>query len=144
MAKNNKQGNYITQQIQKFGENWLASQTPEIIQSNGKRIIKEMVNNKFNYEQVGKYFLDLKFLDNLIIFVQNELEINTVYFNAVAYYKQCFPAVPNIAIHENHLSCMCYIYSIILSRLEGVRDTGNLSILLDIATVLYQYKNHLS
>jgi len=143
MAKNNQQRNYITQQMQTFGEDWIVACKPEDIQKNGKRIVKEMVQAKMNYEQVGKYFLDSKFMNNLIISLQNELEVNGLMYKAVSFYKQYFPAEPNITYHENHLSCLCYVYNTVYSKLLQVRDTQDIGYLTDISGLLFTYRNHL-
>ena len=136
--------NYITNMIKQFGENWIVALKPEDIQRSGKRIFKEMVKGQYDYEQVGQYFLDGKFLDNLIIAASNELEINTLYFNAVSFYGQNYPQVPNIAVHQNHLNTLCYIYNMIYMRLNTVKETGNIGCLHDISAFLYSYRNHLN
>ena len=79
----NNKNNYITNMINKYGENWIVATNPEDIQKAGKRIVKEMAKGQFNYEEVGKYFLDGKFLDNIIIFTKNELDSNTLYLNGL-------------------------------------------------------------
>lgn len=143
MAKNQQQRNYITQQIQLFGDDWIVAAKPEEIQKNGKRILKEMVQGKMNYEQVGKYFLDSKFMNNLIISLQNELEVNGLYLQAVSFYKQYYPQMPNIGYHENHLKCLCYVYDVVYNKLIQVRDTQDIGYLTDISGLLFNFRNHL-
>lgn len=144
MAKNN-QKNFITQQIQNNDIYWINHIDPNIIQNNTRRIVKEIVNGKYNYEKIGQYFLDVKFLDNLIIGLKNELEINTLYFNAVSFYKDnCCPNYPNIIIHINHLNGLIKIYSIILDRLYMVQEYNNIGYLSDLSAVLFQYKQFLN
>lgn len=144
MAKNN-QKNFITQQMQQNGEFWVAHITPDNIQRNTKRIVKEIVCNKINYESVGRFFIDSKFLDNLIIGVKNELEINTLYCDAVLYYRDNFcPQFPNITIHLNHLKVLVYVYKVILDRLYMVQESQNIGYLSDLSALLIQYRNHLS
>ena len=143
MAKNNQQRNFITQQMQTFGDEWIVSIKPEEIQRQGKRIVKEMIQGKINYEQVGKFFLDSKFLNNLIVSVQNELEVNGLYLNAVSFYKQYYPMTPNISYHENHLVALCTIFNTIYQKLVLVRDTSDIGHLTDISGLLFNYKIHL-
>ena len=76
--------NYITQQISKNGTDWIAALRPEDIQRQAKRIVRDMVRGSIKYEEVGMYFLDMKFLENLIIGIKNELDINIMnYINLV-------------------------------------------------------------
>ena len=74
--------NYITQQISKNGTDWIAALRPEDIQRQAKRIVRDMVRGSIKYEEVGMYFLDMKFLENLIIGIKNELDINIMNYNA--------------------------------------------------------------
>jgi hypothetical protein len=145
MAKNN-QKNFITQQMQnnQNGVYWLNFITPDLIQRNTKRIVKEIVNNKYNYEQVGNYFLDPKFLDNLIEGIKYELEINTLYYNAVSYYKNIDPGYPHLVIHVNQLSALCIVYNTILDRLYMVDREKNIGYLSDLSALLNQYRNYLN
>lgn len=143
MANNNSR-NYITNMVKQFGENWIVALKPDDIQRAGKRIAKEMVKGYFNYEEVGVYFLDAKFMDNLIISIRNELEINTLYYNAVSFYAQYNINIPNAATEINHLSALCYIYNIILGKLIAVKDSGNIGYLADTSAMLYSYRNHLN
>lgn len=142
--KPNSKPNYITNMMRQFGDNWIVALKPEDIQRSGKRIFKEMVRGIIDYEQVGQYFLDAKFLDNLIISANNELEVNTLYYRAVSFYQQYYPAEPNIAVQLNHLQVMCYVYSTILSKLQSVKGTLNIGYLADTSALLYSYRNHLS
>lgn len=141
---NNNNGNYIKQMINRFGENWIVGLRPEDIQRNTKRIIREMVTGKIDYQEVGSYFLDPKFLDNLIIAVNNELEINTLYYNAVSFYRQYYPDIPNIGIHENHLNALCYVYYVISSKFTCLKQSGNIGYLADTSAILFNYRNHLN
>lgn len=141
MARNNKQ-NYITSMVNQWGDQWVVATTPEAIQKQTPRFVKEMVLDKVNYETVGKYILDPKVLENMIIACNNELEINTLYMNAVAFYREWYPYYPNIGAALTHVRAMTYIYSTVLDRLMQVKYTGNIGYLSDIPIVLNPYRNH--
>lgn len=136
--------NYFEMNQEKFGENWIVALKPDQIQNAGKRIVSEMVNGQIDYQKYGMYFLDGKFLDNLIIKCSNELEINTLYYRAVSYYNQSFPNIPNVTIHVNHLQCLCYIYNTILNKLNMVKQYHDIGYLADTSAMLYSYRNHLN
>lgn len=138
-AKNN----YFKQNIDKFGEQFVSLVTPEQIQGQVKRIIKELVKGEIEFEKYGKYFLDLKLIDNLIIGIRSELDDYSLYSAAVTFYRIHYPNTPNITIRENHLQVLCYIYQVILHKLELVRNTQNIGYLSDTSALLYNYRNHL-
>lgn len=136
--------NYLKQMEDQRGEAWIVSLKPEEIQQNAKRITKDMVKGAIDYNRYGYAFLDSKFLENLFIGVSNELEINTLYYNASVYYQQAFPTYPNISAAIAHLEKILYIYNTIYERLNCVRATGNIGYLADIAPLLYNERNHLN
>ena len=140
MAKNN----YIKMMVNQYGEGWIVSLKPEDIQRAGKRLVKELVKGDIDFQEYGNYFLDLKFLDNFIISCQNELEAYNLYYQAVSFYKQYYPQIPNIGIQQSHLQILCNIYSTILQKLQIVKSTGNIGYLADTSALLYQYRNHLN
>lgn len=135
--------NYFQNMINQYGENWIVALRPDDIQRAGKRIVREMVRGNIDYEKFGKYYLDPKFLDNLIISCQNELEVNTLYYNALAFYRQYYPNTPNIVVQLNHLQSLGYIYNVIYNKLTNLKQTGNIGILADTSALLYNYRNHL-
>ena len=134
---------YFKQQIDKFGETFVSLITPDQIQGQAKRVVKELVKGEIEFEKYGQYFLDLKLLDNLIIGISNELDDYSLYSAAVSFYKQYYPMTPNITVRENHLQTLCYIYNIILTKLQYVRNTHDIGYLSDISALLYNYRNHL-
>ena len=135
--------NYFKQNISRVGETFISLVTPDQIQAQAKRICRELVRGEIELEKYGMYFLDLKFLDNLIIGIKNELDDYSLYYSAVNFYRMYYPDTPNITIKENHLYCLCYIYSVILSRLEAVKSNQNIGCLSDISALLYNYRIHL-
>jgi hypothetical protein len=136
--------NYIKQMEDQRGESWIVSLRPEDIQNASKRIVKDMVKGTINYDSQGYAFLDSKFLENLFIGVSNELEINTLYYNACIYYQQAFPTTPNLQSAIAHLQRLNEIYNTIYYRLCEVRATGNIGCLVDITSLLYNYRHHLN
>lgn len=138
-----KPTNYISNMIQQRGENWVSTVRPEDIQNSGKRIIKEMVKGSYDYQDLGIYFLDTKFLSNLMIFVDNELQYNTYLYSAVGFYSQYY-SDPNSGFYISKISAIHYIYSVIQERLKTLQATENISCLLDICPMLYNYRNYLN
>lgn len=141
MAKNNS---YVQMMYNQNGEEWISALRPEDIQRSTKRIVKDMVRGSIDYQVFGKFFLDPKFLENLIIGVSNELEINTLNYNACKFYCGYYPQTPNILPHIYHLERSCYIYNTVLERLNLVKMYGNVGYLTDISALLYNDRNNLN
>jgi hypothetical protein len=139
-----KPQSYIAMMVQRQGEDWLLMSTPENIQNSFKRIVKDIVRGIIDYEAHGKYFLDPKFMENLIIAISNELEINTLNLNSCRFYYSNFPQTPNLATHVAHLESLDYIYRVILERLYLTRNNGNIGYMTDLSGILFNYRNHLN
>lgn len=135
---------YIKQMEDQRGANWIVSLTPQDIQNSSKRIVKDMVKGAINYDTQGYAFQDPKFLENLFLGVSNELEINTLYYNACVSYQSMYPTYPNIASTISHLEKVINIYNNVYSRLNMVRATGNIGYLVDISPLLYNDRFHLN
>lgn len=142
MAKPNN--NYIKMMMETRGEDWITTLRPDEIQNNTKRIIKDIVRGSVDFDKQGIAFLEPKFMENLFIGVSNELEINTLNYNACIFYYQYYPATPNLGPHIAHLEKMIYIYSTVRDRLNAVRNTGNIGYLTDISGLLFNDRNHLN
>ena len=139
MAKSN----YFQDQEKRYGgENWIQMLRPEDIQYGAKRLFKEMIRGNIDYQTYGKYFLDPKFIDNLIINAENELSVNTLYYNALDFYSKYYPT-PEANVQKQHLQSLCFIYGTIRSKLVDVRHSGNIGYLVDTSALLYSHKNHL-
>lgn len=135
--------NYLQMMEKNYGEQWSVMQTPENIQRSAKRIIKEIAKGQYDYEKQGTYFLDMKFLENLIIGLTNELEINTLNLNACRFMYQYYPQTPNLGQHVLHLEALSRLFSIVLERLNYVKMTGNIGYMVDLPGLMYNDKKHL-
>lgn len=137
------QNNYFTSMARKYQtDDFMIRLTPEKIQRSAKeRIFKEMARGQIDYTQYGKYFLDSKFLSNLIISCENELTNNTVITKALRFYDMNMPGNPlvgpNLSYHYN----LCFMYQTILSRLQSLKLSGDIGCLTDIQYVLSGIKN---
>ena len=134
---------YFDSMKDQYGDNWIVNMRPDDIQRSSGRIFKEMIKGAIDYEKVGTYFLDGKIVDNLIIAASNQLEVNTLLYNAVCFYQSYYPSYPNIGTEIYHLQCLCYIYNVIHEKLKMVKYSGNIGYLADTAALLNTYRNHL-
>lgn len=138
-------GNYFTSSIKHYGrEDFVVLLKPEEIQRSAKdRIFREMVRGRIDYVQFGQYFLDSKFLSNLIVAADNELTNNVVISQALEFYDLNFPGhlevIHNKTRHEN----LVVIYRVILERLRQLEVSGNVGVLTDIQYVLNGIKQYI-
>ena len=133
--KNRYQGN----------ENWINLVSAQDIQKAAvKRIFKEMVNGAYDYGKEGQYFLDSRFLENLIVAAGTKLEYYTLLSNAVNVYREYCPTYPNLGAHFTHIQNLQYIYYTIYNRLENVKYSYNVASLVDISPSTYNYRNDIN
>lgn len=134
--------NYFKRQEDNRGENWIQSMRPEDIQYSAKSLFKEMIKGNIDYQKYSMYFLDPKFMDNLIINAENEYSANSLIYNALVYYINICP-LPEVNVQITHHDALVKIYSAIYQRLKMVKETSNVGYLMDVSGVLYQYHKHL-
>lgn len=143
MAQN--QNNYFSNSIRKYNsEEFVSFLKPEQIQKSAKeRIFREMVKGQIDYVQYGKYFLDSKFLENLIIAAENELKNNITIYNALRYYDLNFPGDINVIYNSTKHNCLVFIFDNILQRLRNIKMTSNIGYLSDLQYVLGNYNKYI-
>lgn len=144
MAKNN----YFQDMEQRYQGNeeaWINLVTPQNIQRDAiKRIFKEMVNGGYDYEKYGRYFLDSRFLENLIVAAGTKLEYYTLLSNAVSMFRGYSPTYPNIGAHLTHVQNLNYIYSVLYNKLLEVRSTYNIAALVEVSPLTYSYRTDIN
>ena len=144
MAKTGK--SYLESMVKQWGPDWIVAVKPENIQRSCKRIVRDMIQNNVDYEKYGQYYLDSKFIENLIIACNNEYEEAVLHYNALTFYWQynMNAQIPNIGSLVEHDRCLTFIYATVITKLNNVKLTGNIGELYDIGATLFQYRNHLN
>lgn len=137
--------NYFDMMIERYNsEDFVVNITAEQIQKSAKnRIFREMVKGEIDYAMYGGYFLDPKFLENLIIAAQDELRNKETIYNALRFYDFYHPGsidvVYNITLYQN----LVIVYTAILQRLSSLKYGGDIGILTDIQYVLRDQKKYM-
>lgn len=137
------QQNYFSNMRNRYqNDNFIPMISPEQIQRAAKnRIFREMVKGQIDYETDGPYFLDPKFLENMIIAASNELNNKRVIAAALRFYDMNFPGdvlvVHNLTINEG----LSAVYNIIYIKLMTLKSTGDIGILVDIPHLTKNYRN---
>lgn len=138
-----EQNNYFTSSIRRFNtDDFITCLKPEQIQRSAKeRIFREMVNGQIDYQKFGKYFLDSKFMDNIIIAAQNELTNNTCVSTALNLYDSMYPGNPDMSYNRIVYAQRANAFTYIIDRLGVSKNTENPSYLMDIHLRLGNLKN---
>ena len=100
-----------------------------------------MVRGQIDYTDFGAYFQDSKFLENLLIAAQDELNNNTIICNALYLFDQKNPGNVDVFNLLNKYNTLCYIFNVLVNRLTGVKMEGNIGYLTDIQYILANCKN---
>lgn|SRR5574344_480075 len=139
---NNQQNNYFTNMIRRYNrEDFIAQMKPEQIQRSAKeRIFREMVRGQIDYAKLGQYYLDPKFLENLLIAADNELKNNIACATALSFYDLAYPGDTLIIHNKTKFENLSFVYNCILQRLQSLKETGNVGCLTDLQFVLANFK----
>ena len=139
---NNQQNNYFTNMIRRYNrEDFIVALKPEQIQRSAKeRIFREMVRGQIDYTLFGQYYLDSKFLENLIIAADNELKNNIACATALSFYDLTYPGNALIINNKTKFDNLSVVYNCILQRLQSLKETRNIGFLTDLQFVLANFK----
>ena len=131
---NRMQNNYFSSMENRFKtDNFIVNVNPEQIQRAAKnRIFREMAGGNIDYTQYGKYFLDSKFLENLIVAATNELTNNSCVLAALREYDYNHPGDTVVIYNITSYNAKCNGYITILDALNGVKMTQNIGFLTDL------------
>lgn len=136
-----KKMNYFETNIQRFGEDFLDFKKAEEIQRDCKFIFKDMVYGNIDYEKHGMYFMEPRFLEQLII--KSEIDSQKHNLKYMALYEfsikyNNMEASQLAAIEAN----MFYIMNTIHEQLLLVKyNNYNISYLTYLPSKLRDYRN---
>lgn len=139
MAKT--KSSYFDMAVQKGGQDFLDTKSPDEIAKDAKRrIFKDMAYGNIDYEKYGRYFMEPQFVGQLISVAEEEVSNHQIKYLALAEYDRNHPGDPRIIGLISVESRLYSAYSIILTHLQYVRDTGyNISILPNMTSAIYQF-----
>ena len=140
----NNQNNYFTNLEKKYPDNPnpIALLKPEQIQKSAKeRIFREMVKGQIDYTIYGKYFEDSKFIGNLLIAANDELNNNSALREALSFYDRFNPNNPRMISLLNKHTCLEQIYGVLVDKLNMVSMYENIGYLTDISYILANFRN---
>lgn len=136
--------NYFTTQTNKYQtEDFVDLMAPEQIQTDAKRICRELIKGKIDIGKYGKYFQIAKFTDNILIGVQSEYNFNATNARVLNFYNNQFPGDRQAQYNYYVSNILSYCYYTILIRLQTLKSSmyENIGVLTDIPIILRNYKN---
>ena len=84
--------NYFEMNIQKKGEDFLDAKSIDEIQRDAKkRIFQDMAFGNIDYEKYGRYFMEPRFLEQLIVTAFDEMENHRVKYTALKAFDNANP-----------------------------------------------------
>ena len=133
--------NYFETNIQRFGVDFLDYKKVEEIQRDSKFIFRDMVYGNINYEKYGIYFMDPRFLEQLIIVSSIESKKHDIKFRALAEFDNKYPGdqiTSQLVCIENGMKVIMETLYNYLSMVK--KDNYNIAYLTNIPAILISYK----
>lgn len=142
-----KINNYFDMMLTRYDgdQDFIVKITPEQIQRYAKqRIFREMIRGEIDYTVYGKYFLNPKFLENLIIAAQDELRNKSTIANALRFYDLYFPGSIDVVHNSNLHQNLVVIYDHLYQKLMTLKFCGDIGVLIDIQYVMKDYQKYMT
>lgn len=145
MQNNRPKQNYFDMNIRQNGDDFMNTMSPRSIQRSAKqRIFREMIKGEIDYSVYGKYFLESKFLENLIISANEELNNNAVIKTALIDFDLRNPGNNLVSTLAGKYTNLEFIYYTLYDRLLKVKQSGgNIGFLSDLSAVLFPYRDQI-
>lgn len=146
MAKNNNNNNYFTQNIQKFGKDFLLYKNAKELEQESNKIFRELARGRVDLEKHGHYFLNQQFLESCIVNAYNKYTYHNISFTGINYFVINQPGAGQdmniITVLEQHRRS-AEAYCIILQTLNTIKSTYDYSYLYGLYDKLKNYRNYL-
>jgi len=146
MAGPRRQNSYFDQGVQTGGQDFIDHKTVQDLQRDAKkRIFKDLAYGNVSFEKYGCYFMDVRFMEQLIIAADEELRNHNIYCNALSLLDFTYPGEQYVIALKTKEARLVSAYAILQNSLRAVRDSGyNISALTCLASALGPYKYDLS
>ena len=138
--------NYFTTMISKYNgnQNFIQLQKPEQIQQSAKtRIFREIVKGQIDFAQFGMYFLDPKFMENIIIAANDLMVEYSTIFAALEFYDYAHPGSMDVLRIKTKYGFLIQIFNVLLNKFGEVKMTGTIGILTDIKYILRDHAKYI-
>lgn len=146
LKKNNNNNNYFSQNIQKFGKDFLNYKTPRDIEFESGKIFREISQGKIDIAKYGQYFLNQQFLESCIASANNKFMFHNISFTGLNFMIindiNAAQDMSVLAVTDQHRRS-AEAYYIILQVLNTVKVTYDYSYLFGLYDQIRNYRNYL-
>jgi len=137
-----KENNFFTQNIERYGENFLDFINARDIQNQSINIFRSIAKGRINIDKYGHYFTFSQFLEPCIESAKMKYMLYSISYQALCYYSNSVTNAQVISILDYHQKCF-EAYSIILQELTNIKVDKDISHLYIMASNLSRYKYNL-
>lgn len=140
MAKQRQ--SYFDQAVRDLGENFLSFKDVTTIQRDAKkRIFKDMAFGNINYEKYGIYFMDPRFIDNLIIAAEDEMTNHMYKAQSLYMFDMANPGIQKVIALQAFEARLWSAFTIIWQHMSYIKNTNysDISQLPNLTFAISQY-----
>ena len=123
MANNNKRKNYFSDNIQKFGENFLQQFDAKKLRTDAKRVISDIAFGNIDFDDYGIYFSDPQFISAIIDVIYTKLSIHGTSYAALEHMSHEITSSDIENIKRYHRRLM-EVYSLFYDYFTAIRESG--------------------
>lgn len=119
----NKRKNYFSDNIQRFGDNFLQQYDAKKLRNDSPRIIKDIAFGNIDFDEYGIYFSDPQLINALIDVVYTKLTIHRVSYNALEYMSRDMSNSDIESIKRYHRR-LVEAYQLFYDYFKGIEMSG--------------------
>jgi len=133
--------NYFTQNIQKFGEEFLLFKNSKDFEREAPIIFRQLARRQIDLGRYGHYFLEKQFLESCINVANQKVLFHSASATGLFFYidnmnkANLYIDPYYLVVHKSH-SETAQAYNVVQSNLTMLRDTENLNHLKVLANIL--------
>ena len=139
-APKRRENNFFTQNIEKYGDNFLDYINARTIQMQSINIFRNIAKGRVNLDKYGHYFTFSQFLEPCIESARSKYEVCAITLNAMQCYIYSGASSPAIASTFDYHKKNYEAYSIILQQLNNIKMDNDVTHIYTMANALSSYK----
>lgn len=135
-----RENNFFTQNIDRYGENFLDYLNARDIQNASVNIFRSIARGRVNLDKYGHYFTFNQFLEPCIEVAKTKYLLYSISYQGVDCLIRSSKSSPDIvAVLDYHKKCF-EAYTIILQQLNNIKMNKDVNHLYIMANALSRYK----
>lgn len=143
---NNNNNNYFSQNIQKYGQDFLKYKNARDLEFDALKIFRELARERIDISKYGGYFLNSQFLNSCILAAERKYIHHNISWTGVNAFVLTNPQAQsdiNVMSVLNEHKNSTEAYNIILNILNIIRATGDPNHLYSLVNQLKRFRNAL-